>query len=140
MKNLILENLPVLMHEPGGSSVVADPMTVETIDNHVYFYAGVDSDRCLALVRSLRELDNRLRTERETRQVPPEIPATPIWLHINSPGGDLFAGLAAADQIPRIETPIYSVIEGMCASAATLISLACQRRFISQQLYDAPPI
>lgn len=32
--------------------------------------------------------------------------------------------------IITISTPIYSVVEGVCASAATLLSMACTKRFI----------
>lgn len=106
------------------------PLTVETIDNHIYFYAGVDPDRCLALMRSLREVDNRLRNERVNRDLPPDYPAMPIWLHIQSFGGSLFPALGMIDQLPLIKSPIYSVVEGVCASAATLISMACTKRYI----------
>ena len=41
-------------------------LTVESIDNHVYFYADVDSDRCLSMIRQIREIDIRLRTEQIT--------------------------------------------------------------------------
>ena len=105
-------------------------LTIETINTHIYFYADVDTDRCLALIRSIRETDAMLRNERMTRSIPDEIGLTPIWLHIQSNGGDLFAGLAIADQFAKIETPIYSVVEGCCASAATLISAACTKRYI----------
>ena len=106
-------------------------LTVESFDNHVYFYADVDTDRCLAMIKTIRELDSKLRMERETRWVGGDkhVPH-PIWLHIQSGGGDLFAGLAIADQLSMIQTPIYSIIEGLCASAATLISLSCEKRFI----------
>lgn len=107
----------------------SQPLTVEAIDNHVYFYAEVNADRCLAAIRAIRDTDNRLRNERISRNIPPEISPTPIWLHIYSGGGDLFAGFAFADQLQQIETPVYSIVEGMCASAATLISLACNRRY-----------
>lgn len=105
-------------------------LTVETIDNHIYFYADVDSDRCLAMIRAIRELDTRLRNERGSRGLPADFPLTPIWLHVQSDGGGLFAGLAMADQLAQIESPIYSIVEGVCASAATLIALSCTRRYI----------
>lgn len=111
----------------------SDPLTVETIDNHVYFYSGVNSDRCLALVRQLREADSRLRSEHLSRNLPSGYEEVPIWLHIYSGGGDLFAGLAMADQIQMIKTPVYSIIEGYCASAATLISMSCTRRYIHKR-------
>lgn len=105
-------------------------LTVETVDNHVYFYADVDSDRVLALIRAVKEIDKDLRNERLSRQLPDDYPQTPIWLHIHSGGGDTFAGLSAADQLATIKTPIFSIVEGVCASAATLISIVCQRRYI----------
>ena len=105
-------------------------LTVESVSNHVYFYAHVDSDRGLALMRELREKDQDLRNERLSRDIPDTFPHTPIWLHINSGGGELFTGFALADQIPTIKTPIYSIVEGYCASAATLISMSCTERFI----------
>lgn len=111
-------------------ATAAPRLTVESMNNHVYFYARVDTDRCLALIRSLRDLDVQLRNERLTRGIPDSFPATPIWLHINSEGGDLLTGLALADQLKGFATPIYSVVEGCCASAATLISMSCARRYM----------
>lgn len=124
----------VAVSTPIGNEHV-DPLTVESVYNHVYFYSGVDSDRGLALMRSLRETDNMLQNERGQRQIPSEHPQTPIWLHIQSGGGGVFAGLAIADQLKQIRTPIYSIVEGYCASAATLISMACSKRFIQPSAF-----
>jgi ATP-dependent protease ClpP protease subunit len=104
-------------------------LTVETVDNHIYFYADVDSDRCLALIRAIREADAELRSEYLSRGLD-GLPPTPIWLHIHSYGGDLFTGFSVADQLTMIKTPIYSIVEGICASAATLISMSCSKRYI----------
>ena len=113
----------------------SNKLTVETINNHVYFYADVDSDRVLALLGELRRLDATLRNEHATRQLEGIAPLTPIWLHVQSGGGDLFAGFSAADQLQTIATPVYSIVEGYCASAATLISMACKRRFIQPNAF-----
>lgn len=99
-------------------------------DNHVYLYSGITSESCLTMLREVRYADAMLRAERASRDVPAHIPATPIWLHIQSYGGDLFAGLSACDQLARFQTPVYSIIEGVCASAGTLLSMACARRYI----------
>lgn len=104
-------------------------LTVETVDNHIYFYADVDSDRCLALIRAVRETDAELRSEHLSRGLDGQ-PLTPIWLHVHSYGGDLFTGFSIADQLPMIKSPIYAVVEGICASAATLIVMACDQRYI----------
>ena len=109
----------------------ATPLTVESVDNHVYFYADVNGDRCLAMMKTIREVDNRLRNERLSRALPDSHPHTPIWLHIHSYGGLLHAGLGSADQLATVATPIYSIVEGVCASAGTLISMACVKRYIT---------
>jgi ATP-dependent Clp protease protease subunit len=54
----------------------------------------------------------------------------PIYLHINSNGGFIFAANSIVDLIINSNVPIYSIIEGACASAATLISIVCNKRYI----------
>ena len=105
-------------------------MTVESLGNHIYFYSSVNSDRCLALMKEIRELDDVLRVERVSRNIPDNYPMTPIWLHVNSNGGSLFDGFGVADQIATIKSPLYSVVEGCVASAGTLISMSCAKRYI----------
>lgn len=110
-------------------------LTVETADNHAYFYSDVNADRCLALMRQLRGAASLLTEERLRRQLPENYPHVPIWLHILSGGGDVFPGLSVAGQIPNLSAPVYSIIEGYTASAATLISMACPRRFIQRDAF-----
>lgn len=102
---------------------------VRKIDNHIYFYADVESEHCLSLIQQVREADTELRAEHLSRGMDGQ-PLTPIWLHINSYGGELFTGFALADQLPLIKSPVYGIVEGICASAATLIALSCSKRFI----------
>jgi len=111
------------------ADTVKEKLTVESLDNHVYFYSYVDDDRILALMKTIRVKDSVLRNERDTRALPDGFPMTPIWLHISTGGGNLFSGLAAADQLETIKTPIYSLVEGYCASAGTFISMSCTKRF-----------
>ncbi len=103
-------------------------LTVETIDNHVYFYTEVTPDRTLALMQTLRMLDSKLRTEKISRRLSPGT-VLPIWLHINSTGGDPFSAFAVYDQIKQLPTPVYSIAEGQVNSAATIISVGCHARF-----------
>jgi ATP-dependent Clp protease, protease subunit len=48
-----------------------------------------------------------------------------IVLHINSPGGDVFDGRAIATAIKQHSATIVAQIDGLCASAATYVSAAC---------------
>lgn len=122
--------------EEKSSVVVSDPqMTVEVFDNHVYFYSQVNTDRGLAVMRELRGLDSRLRVESASRDLQGASAEIPIWLHINSGGGDLFTAFAIADQIQQLQSPVYSVAEGLCASAATIISTACHKRYAQRSSF-----
>ncbi len=72
--------------KPGKNNQREAPrLTVETVDNHIYFYADADSDRCLALMRTVRETDAQLRSEYLSRGLEGQ-PLTPMWLHIHSYG------------------------------------------------------
>ena len=103
------------------------PLTVEAFENHVYFYSMIDTDRCLALMQKLHETERYLLTEKLTRN---KDVADPIWLHIQSGGGDIFAAFSVADQIKQMHLPVYSIVEGYVASAATVISTSCNKRYI----------
>jgi len=54
----------------------------------------------------------------------------PIYLHINSYGGSIFAGFAAIDIINACRVPVHTIIEGATASAGTLISVVGKKRYI----------
>ena len=48
----------------------------------------------------------------------------PIYIYIDSPGGDVDAGFAIFDTVRFINAPVYTVGMGLVASAAALILLA----------------
>ena len=51
----------------------------------------------------------------------------PIYLYIDSPGGDVDAGFAIFDTIRFINAPVYCIGMGLVASAAALILLAAPK-------------
>jgi len=97
--------------------------------NKIYFYKGVSRDSVLNLIGVLNENIKKLKAV--VSQIG-SIDNIPIYLFINSEGGDYFAGLSAMDHIKNMNYPIYTVIDGMVASAATFISLAGTKRFITR--------
>ncbi|MDX2163118.1 MAG: Clp protease ClpP [bacterium] len=103
--------------------------SVEVMHNHIYFYADVDNESGIKLLRVLHKLDRELRIVHLLRD-DPNIPEVPIWLHVNSYGGSLFTGFSLADQLSMVKSPLYTVMEGICASAATLIALSGRKRYI----------
>ncbi len=98
---------------------------VESVDNHIYFYSEVNAAAVSQLLRRIQEIRRDLVHADETGLI--SVPA--IYLHINSPGGDVFAALAAADSLMTING-LTTIIEGECASAATLLAMAGSRRTI----------
>ena len=99
---------------------------VETDENRVYFYAPVTDSSVLELTKILRALD----TEMQVLCLRLKIPKIPIELHIHSSGGDLFSGLAAVDVIQSLKSPVHTYVEGSAASAATLMSISGDKRFM----------
>ena len=116
--------------EAGGASPLGIPEPpskgVEVDENRVYFYAPVTDSTVLELIKILRSLD----IEMQVLSLRLKVSKIPIELHIHSGGGDLFAGLAAVDVIQSLKSPIHTYVEGSAASAATLMSLAGDKRFM----------
>jgi ATP-dependent Clp endopeptidase proteolytic subunit ClpP len=50
-----------------------------------------------------------------------------ITLHINSPGGDFFAGLAIYNTLKKYRDKLTTSVEGLAASAASFVALAGSR-------------
>jgi ATP-dependent Clp protease protease subunit len=48
-----------------------------------------------------------------------EEPKQPIHFYINSPGGEVYAGLAMYDAMQMVDAPVYTYAVGMTASMAT---------------------
>ena len=125
-----VESLMNLFGAGSGGSQSANPYDqskgVETDENRVYFYAPVTDSSVLELTKILRSLD----TEMQVLCLRLKIPKVPIELHIHSSGGDLFSGLAAVDVIQSLKSPVHTYVEGSAASAATLMSIAGNKRFM----------
>lgn len=62
-------------------------------------------------------------------------PERPITVMINSPGGSADSGFAIYDLLRFVRPPVYTIVNGLCASAAILIQLATEkeRRFGTPQ-------
>lgn len=102
-------------------------------ENNLYLYDEVNTATCERLVKNIKETDALLTAERIMRGLDTfGIPKIPILLHIHSDGGDLLGALAVIDAIQLSNTPVYSIIEGYAASAASLISVSCHKRFITK--------
>ena len=98
---------------------------VETSNNRIYYYSEVSRQKILILNKSLKNLNDNLLNQAQLLNL--EKPAN-IYLHVNSFGGSVFAGLSAVDYIKSSEIPVITVVEGCAASAATLFSVVGTHR------------
>jgi len=101
---------------------------VSVIDNNeLYFYNDVNVESALVINKTLNDLARQLLIAKITF----DLQETPhIKLHINSDGGEVFGALSIVDRIQSSKVPIHSYAEGLVASASTLISVSCHKRYI----------
>jgi len=67
-----------------------------------------------------------------------------LHVHINSPGGDVFDGIAIYNAIAQRQGPVTTVVDGLAASAASFIAQAGKNRVVSpgsmMMIHDASGI
>ena len=105
---------------------------IERSDNRLYFYSEVTRSKVLQLNKEIRNLNIDIA---QTCKVLSVKEAASIYLHINSYGGSVFAGLAAMDHIKNSEAPMVSIIDGCAASAATLMSIVAKERYMHEHSF-----
>jgi ATP-dependent Clp endopeptidase proteolytic subunit ClpP len=99
--------------------------------NRIYFYSDIDKTSILNLNVTLQQVTNKLMSRAfELSQEPAN-----IFLHLNSSGGSVFDGLIASDYVRKNKVPVYTIVDGSCASAATFISIVGKRRFIHENSF-----
>lgn len=94
---------------------------VSSVKNKIFFCGEISNESMMDLVYTIQEMDNDTRSKR-----------IPIELHINSPGGDFQACLFIYGVIRRCVRPIHTYIDGLAGSAATILALTGQKRFMSK--------
>lgn len=118
-------------HDPSSffNNVFKKEIEIKVDGNKIYFYKSITRDNILNLNMLLSEKSSKI-VELCSKLGIVDYP--PIYLFINSEGGDCFAGLSGADHIKNLEVPVYTVIDGITASAATFLSLAGKKRFVQK--------
>jgi ATP-dependent Clp endopeptidase proteolytic subunit ClpP len=105
---------------------------IMVVENTIYFYSEVTSEKILKLIKTVNDIDNINQIYKITRR---QDKLDPIYLHINSEGGSLLDGLLAMDKLLKTKSEIITIVDGMSASAATLIAMVGSRRLINKHSY-----
>lgn len=103
-------------------------------DNKIYFKCVVTEDTVEKLIKIIESKNKKFNKISSNKMIQSATPK-PLYLHITSYGGDLLAGFRAIDAIRRSEIPVYTVVDGYAASAATLMSIVGKRRLMTPNSY-----
>lgn len=101
---------------------------------HLYFSAKVSGSTVEKLIKLINEVNTKFN-DCENNKFVKRIKPNPLYLHITSYGGDLLACFRAIDAIQRSRVPVYTIIEGHAASAATLMSVVGKKRYMTPTSY-----
>ena len=124
--NKVFKN--VIINSSAEESSVSEVGIIQDINNDIYFYAPVTQRSCFELKNKLMDLDAKSKIF----QVQYKIDPPPIHLHIQSEGGSLYHTLYIIDLIRKMETPVYTYVDGFAASAASLMSVVGAKRYMTE--------
>ena len=98
---------------------------VQVVGNHIYLYSSITQEISLQVVKAIRSLNNTIKAinasnvfsginneYEDDEDTDSKISNTPIYLHINSLGGDFFSGMAIVDTVKKSKIPVYTIGEG----------------------------
>jgi ATP-dependent protease ClpP protease subunit len=95
--------------------------------NQLFFYSDVTRDSIYVLNRQLVEAEKQLRLV----QIQYNLSVLPpLELYISSEGGEVYSAFTAVDRIMASKIPVDTYVEGIAASAATLLSVVGRKRYI----------
>jgi len=98
--------------------------------NHIYFKTDVTPESINKLCTILRHKITEFNSIKQNNLVENLIPK-PIFLHITSYGGYLHEAFLVYDYIKNSPIPIHTIVEGYAASAATIMSIAGSKKYIT---------
>jgi ATP-dependent Clp protease protease subunit len=113
----------------------------------IHFNGDINQKNMSTLINKLLDLESKIlkkcrSLKRKFREDEDEedtfvyrIEPNPIKLYITSHGGLVYQVFSAIDTIKTMKIPVHTYVKGFAASAATLLSLAGKKRFITENSY-----
>lgn len=103
--------------------------------NHIYFRDDVTMDNITKLEKLINEVNQEFK-ELKHKLSGVELSPKPIYLHISSYGGDLYAGFIGVNAIRNSVIPVYTVIEGYAMSCGSLMFVSGVKRYMTKNSYQ----
>lgn len=99
--------------------------------NKIYFSLDINVKTASRLIKALEHLQEKLLIQSIQYDCNP----LPILLFINSNGGEIHAAFSVMDFINSMKIEVHSIVTGLAASAATLISISCHKKYIESNAF-----
>lgn len=93
----------------------------------INFYTPVTGESCMMLSTMLKNLDLKSKELEFIYDC-----RLPIKLHMQSLGGELMPTFYVCDLIQQMDTPVHIYIDGYVASAASIIAVCGEKRFMTR--------
>ena len=100
--------------------------------NEYYLYSDITVNSVMGLLKFIKNAEKRWNNFLlENFDIVEKAEPKPLKIYINSEGGEIFAAIPLIDAITNSKIPIHTYIEGIAASAASLISMSGHKRYIT---------
>jgi len=108
----------------------------EFFKNEFYLYDDITMTSVNKILKAIKAAENTWKDFMvEFSEILDTATPKPIKIYINSNGGDVFAAIPLIDAICNSKVPIETYVEGIAASAASLISLCGHKRYITKNSF-----
>ena len=120
MKHSMYHSRNATNADDSDSDIDDTDLDIKVIKNRIYFYEDVTNKSILHLCTCLHKLEMAMiKLQHDYSLDSPPM----IYLHLQSNGGDAFAGLSAMNAIETTRVPVMCIVDGFVASAATFLLL-----------------
>lgn len=105
-------------------------------NNEYFLYSDISVQSVMSLLKFIKNAEKRWKSFlADYDDVLENAQPKPLKIYINSNGGEIFAAIPLIDAMKNCTIPIHTYIEGIAASAASLISMAGHKRFITKNSF-----
>jgi ATP-dependent protease ClpP protease subunit len=105
-------------------------------NNEYFLYSDISVQSVMSLLKFIKNAEKRWKSFlADYDDIVQNAEPKPLKIFINSNGGEIFAAIPLIDAIKNCSIPVHTYIEGIAASAASLISMAGHKRFITKNSF-----
>ncbi len=115
---------------------LTDPLfsevNVRRVDNKIYIYDGIDNKTQMVVMSIIDDIVSEFKAKHEkTARLFGMIPEV-IEVHLNSPGGDVFASFSIYNYLKTLPIQTIGIVDGRAFSGASIILCGCTHRVMSE--------